>query len=85
MRRRQSDTEGPDDVARVYRAEVVPLELTVTSDPQSQKPSALLDLSRFSSWARSSKPARIHFDDQRRPTLITGPMILGSSVSLRLG
>jgi len=85
VRRRQSDSEGPDDVARNYRAEVVPLELTVTSDPESRKPSALLDLSRFSSWARSSKPARIHFDDQRRPTLITGPMILGSSVSLRLG
>jgi hypothetical protein len=85
VRRRQSDTEGPDDVARSYRAEVVPLDLTVTSDPESRKPAALLDLSRFSSWARSSRPARVLFDDQRRPTLITGPMILGSSVSIRLG
>ena len=85
VRRRQSDSEGPDDVARAYRAEVVPLELTVEPDPESRKPAALLDLSRFSSWARSNKPARIFFDDDRRPTLITGPMILGSSVSIRLG
>ena len=85
VRRRQSDNEGPDDVARSYRAEFVPLELHLTADPDSQKPSALLDLSRFSSWARTNKPARIVFDETRRPTLITGPMILGSSVSIRLG
>jgi hypothetical protein len=85
VRRRQSDTEGPDEVARAYRAEIVPLELTVKPDPESQKPAALLDLSRFSSWARSNQPARIVFDEERRPLLITGPMILGSTVSIRLG
>jgi len=85
VRRRQGDNEGPDDVARNYRAEFAPLELTVAPDPETRKPAALLDLSRFSSWARSSKPARIVFDEERRPTLITGPMILGSSVSIRLG
>ena len=85
VRRRQSDNEGPDDVARSYRAEFVPLELTLTADADSRKPAALLDLSRFSSWARTNKPARIVFDETRRPTLITGPMILGSSVSIRLG
>jgi len=85
VRRRHSDNEGPDDIARSYKAEFAPLELTVTPDPETRKPAALLDLSRFSSWARSSKPARIVFDEERRPTLITGPMILGSSVSIRLG
>ena len=85
VRRRQSDNEGPDDVARSYRAEFVPLELTLTADADSRKPAALLDLSRFSSWARTNKPARIVFDETRRPTLITGPMILGSSVAIRLG
>lgn len=85
VRRRQNDDEGPDDVARVYHAEVVPLELTVTADPQSQRAAALLDLSRFSSWARTNRPARIEFDADRRPLLISGPMILGSSVSIRLG
>lgn len=85
VRRRQGENEGPDDVARSYKAEFAPLELTVAPDPETRKPAALLDLSRFSSWARSSKPARIVFDEERRPTLITGPMILGSSVSIRLG
>ena len=85
VRRRQSDNEGPDDVAGTYRAEFVPLELVLTADTGSRTPTALLDLSRFSSWARTSKPARIMFDETRRPTLITGPMILGSSVSIRLG
>jgi len=63
----------------------VPLELVLTADADNRTPSALLDLSRFSSWARTNKPARIVFDEKRRPTLITGPMILGSSVSIRLG
>ena len=84
VRRRQSDSEGPDDVARTYRAELVPLELTVTTDPRTGKREAMLDLSRFSSWARSSQPARIVFDESRRPTLISGPLILGSSLSIRL-
>jgi hypothetical protein len=85
VRRRHSDDEGPDDVARSYRAELAPLDLTLMPDSEPRQPAALLDLSRFSSWARSSKPARIVFDEERRPTLITGPMILGSSVSIRLG
>ena len=84
VRRRQSDAEGPDDVARVYRAEVVALELVVAADPRSGKAEAQLDLSRFSSWARTSEPARIVFDESRRPTRITGPLILGSSLSIRL-
>jgi len=85
VRRRHGDNEGPDDVARSYRAEFAPLELTMVPDPERGKPVALLDLSRFSAWARSSKPARVIFDEERRPTLVTGPMILGSSVSIRLG
>ena len=84
VRRRQTANEGPEDTARHYRAEFAPLDLTVSQDPDTGKPAALLDLTRFSSWARSSQPARIVFDDERRPTLITGPMILGSSVSIRL-
>ncbi len=85
VRRRHSDNEGPDDIARTYRAEFAPLDLTMAPDSEARKPAALLDLSRFSSWARSSKPARIVFDEDRQPRLITGPMILGSSVSIRLG
>jgi hypothetical protein len=85
VRRRRSDNEGPDDVAQSYRAELVPLELKIEPEPETRKPSALLDLSRFSSWARENQPARIVFDEERRPLLITGSMILGTSVTIRLG
>jgi hypothetical protein len=85
VRRRRSDNEGSDDVVGTYRAELVPLDLRVEPESETRKPSALIDLSRFSSWAREERPARIVFDDERRPTLITGTMILGTSVTIRLG
>jgi hypothetical protein len=85
VRRRRSDNEGPDDVARSYRAELLPLELKIEPDPETRRSSALVDLSGFSSWARRDRPARIVFDDKRRPTLITGSMSLGTSVTIRLG
>lgn len=85
VRRRRSENEGADDVAKAYKAELVPLELQVQSEPETGKPSALIDLSRFSSWARENRPARIVFDGDRRPELITGSMILGTSVTIRLG
>jgi hypothetical protein len=84
VRRRRTDNEGPDDVAQAYQAELVPLELRIAPDPQTRKQAALLDLSRFSSWAREDRPARIVFDDERRPSLITGSMILGTSLTIRL-
>src|SRR5712664_2335027 len=43
VRRRRSESEGPDEVARAYRGEVVPLDLTVTADPESRTPAALVD------------------------------------------
>jgi hypothetical protein len=82
VRRRRSDNEGPDDVASSYRAEIVPLELK-TVQVSSGKSTALFDLSRFSSWAKSSEPARIVFAATRRPELITSSMILGTSVTIR--
>ena len=82
VRRRRLDNEGPDDTASSYSAEVVPLELKVVPDP-SGKPTALFDLSRFSSWARPSRPARIIFGQNRRPEIITSSMILGTSVTIR--
>jgi hypothetical protein len=85
VRRRRRDDEGPDDVAQSYRAEVIPLELKIEPDPETRTAAALLDLSRFSSWARENRPARIVFDDERWPALITGSMILGTSVTIRLG
>lgn len=84
VRRRRADDEGPDDVARAYRAEVVPLELSVVPDAGS-KVTVLFDLSRFSSWARGGRPARIVFGVDRDPELITSSMILGTSFTARLG
>jgi len=82
VRRRRSATEGPDDVASSYRAELVPFELKTVPD-LSGKSTALFDLSPFSSWAKSSEPARIVFTATRRPELITSSMILGTSVTIR--
>ena len=85
VRRRRADDEGPDDVAAAYRGELVPFELQVTTDPASGKSTAQFDLTRFSSWARRDRPARIVFDHNRRPELITTSMMLGTSVTIRLG
>jgi len=85
VRRRHAVDEGPDDVAGTYRAELTPLEAKVGADSQDGKSSALFDLSPFSSWMRPSRPARIIFGTNRRPEVITTPMILGSSVTIRLG
>jgi hypothetical protein len=82
VRRRRAENEGPDDVASSYRAEIVPLELKMVPET-SGKVSALFDLSRFSSWAKPSQPARIVFAQNRRPELITSSMILGTSVTIR--
>jgi hypothetical protein len=82
VRRQRADNEGPDDVAKSYRAEVVPFDLRAAPDTAG-KSTALFDLTRFSSWAKSSHPARIVFGVTRRPELITTSMILGTSVTIR--
>lgn len=82
-RRRRSESEGPDDAQQYYQAELVPFIMRVERDAETGKPAASFDLTRFSSWARQSKPARIVFDDERRPQLIAASLILGTSVSIR--
>lgn len=82
VRRRRSENEGPDDVAGSYRAELVTLDLKIERDA-SGKAAALFDLSRFSSWAKPSEPARIVFGRTRRPELIKTSMMLGTYVTIR--
>ena len=66
VRRAKAENEGLDDVsANGYRAEIVPLRFRVTSDPATGLLSAQIDITRFSSWARSSQPARVTFDQAR--------------------
>jgi hypothetical protein len=82
VRRRRLKNEGPDDVAHLYRAEIVPLELYVVPDA-SGKATALFDLSHFSSWAKPSQPARIVLSQNRRPESIQSSLILGTFVTIR--
>lgn len=84
VRRRRPENEGPDDVQTFYRAELVPFVLRVTSDPETGKPAALFDLTRFSSWAREGRPARVVFGPDRHPELITASLMLGTSVNIRV-
>jgi hypothetical protein len=85
VRRRRGPREGPDDVqAGGYRAELVPFALRVGTDPETGRPGAQFDLTRFSSWARESEPARIVFGPDRRPELIAATLMLGTSFTVRL-
>lgn len=83
VRRRRPENEGPDEVQRVYQAEIVPFVLRVARDPATGKPAAVFDLTRFSSWARESQPGRIVFGPDNRPETVTAPLILGTSVNIR--
>ena len=84
VRRRRPANEGPDDVASVYRAELLPVVLKIGPDPESQKPTALFDMRGFSSWAREDSPARIVFGADRRPELIASSLILGTTITINL-
>ncbi len=85
VRRRRPTAEGPDDVQPIYRAEIVPLVLTVDADRQTGRATAHFDLTRFSSWAREDRPARIVFGPHRRPEAITSSLILGTSLTIQIG
>jgi hypothetical protein len=84
VRRHRPAGESPDDVQRRYRAELVPFVLRVATDPTTGRPMALFDLTRFSSWAKESQPARIVFGPHRRPESISSSLMLGTSVAIRL-
>lgn len=84
VRRQRPDREGPDDVARAYRAELVPFVLAVEADPETRRPAASFDLTRFSSWARAGEPARIVFGEDRRPASIAASLILGTSLRIEI-
>jgi hypothetical protein len=84
VRRHRADNEGADDVADAYRAELVPFDLKTFVDAQTGKPVAEFDLTRFSSWARESSPARVVFGPHRRPELITTSMAYGTVLTIRM-
>ena len=84
VRRKVVRNEGPDDVQQHYRAELVPFKLKVGVDAETRKPIAQFDLTRFSSWAKPEQPAQVTFGPDRRPEHLNLPMILGTSVQIRL-
>jgi hypothetical protein len=69
---------------RRYRAELEPFLIRVAPEANGRA-TALLDMTRFSSWAREDEPARIVFGADRRPESITASLILGTSLAIRIG
>jgi len=84
VRRQRGRGERPDDVEGRYRAEFVPFELRVAPGAGGRA-TALMDLTRFSSWAKEDEPARIVFGADRRPTAITATLILGTNLAITIG
>jgi hypothetical protein len=82
VRRRRAEKEGPDDVESSYRAELVPFVLSLATDA-SGVATAQIDMTRFSSWARADRPARVVFGPDRRPSHIASSLILGTSIAIR--
>jgi hypothetical protein len=83
VRRRKRDDEGPDDVDPDARAELAPFEMRLDPEGATSKQTAVFDMTRFSSWARRDRPARIVFGANRRPELITASLILGTSMRIQ--
>ena len=85
MRRSRTDDEGPDDVSPDgYRAELVPLRFRTTADGPGGRLTALIDITRFSSWARKDTPARITFTSDRQLESVQSSLILGTTLSVRV-
>jgi hypothetical protein len=84
VRRRRAPGEGPDDLQTSYRAELVPLVLTLDTDGGGRETTASFDLGGLSSWARADRPARIVFGADRRPRRLVSSLILGTSLSVRV-
>ena len=84
VRRKRAENEGPDDVQKHYRAELVPFALKVAVDKETRKPVAQIDLTRFSSWAKQDRPALVTFGPDRRPEHLSLAMMLGTSVQIQL-
>lgn len=82
IRRRRTEGEGPDEAHGRYGAELAPFVLTLTTDASGQA-EARIDMTRFSSWARADRPARMVFGMDRRPVMIASSLILGTSVTIR--
>ena len=84
VRRKKAENEGADDVQQHYQAELIPFMLKVAVDAATGKSTAHIDLTRFSSWAKQDQPGRITFGAGRRIENLSLPMMLGTSVQIRI-
>lgn len=85
VRRARPESEGPDDVSPTgYRVEIVPFRFRVSPDGPGGRLTSLIDLTRWSSWARANRPARVTFGPDRRMESVESSLILGSSLKVRL-
>ena len=85
MRRARADNEGPDEVSPDgYRAELVPLRFRPSADGPTGRMTALVDITRFSSWARPDAPARVTFAPDRQLESVQSSLILGRTLSVRV-
>lgn len=81
IRRARAETEGVDEVRPGgYRAQIVPLSFRVENDPATGGLAALVDLTRFSSWA-SRRPARVLFAPDRQLNSVEAHLIFGTKVT----
>ncbi len=85
VRRARPENEAPDDVsASGYRAELVPLRFQVTPGDVPGRLNSLIDITSFSSWARSNQPARVTFTADRHLESVQTKLILGTTFKARL-
>jgi len=83
VRRTRPENEAPDDVQLGgYRAEIVPLVISIAPEITSGRDVGRLDLTRLSSWARRGSPLRITFGADRRPESIQADLVFGTSVRI---
>lgn len=85
VRRARADNEGPDDVSPDgYRAELVPLRFRPSPDPATGGQTALVDITRFSSWARPDQPARVMFGPDRQLVSVQSVLLYGTTFRVRV-
>ena len=84
VRRARVENEGPDDVSDGYRAELVPLRFRPSPDPATGGLTALVDITRFSSWARPDQPARVAFAPDRQLVSVQSLLLYGTTLNVRV-
>jgi hypothetical protein len=85
VRRARPRDEGPDDVSSDgYRAELATVRFHAAPETGTGRLMALVDLTGFSSWARSQQPARVAFGPDRHLETVVSSLILGTTFTLRL-